>query len=103
MTPHRMGPTTTAVPDGNRAALATAHAALRQGCHFLSARSEGDGSGGHRHARLRWRVAGNHLKELDRFLAVLLAEYAQATGHARPPLTPPIPDSLAPAPDSAEA
>ena len=55
-------------------ALQTAHTTLLNGCRFLIARSLSDVRPQPVPAKVGLRMAGNHLKELDRFLAILVAE-----------------------------
>ena len=55
------------------AALHAAFATLEAGCRHLIAREAGSYAA--RDAKVAMRVAGNHLKELDRFFTLLIAEY----------------------------
>jgi hypothetical protein len=54
-------------------ALQTAHATLMAGCRFLIARGAAEIEVPSS-ALVRLRVAGNHLKELDRFLTILISQ-----------------------------
>lgn len=68
------------------AAVMVAYDVLAAGCRFLIARGGRPGGG---HPAIRWRMAGTTLKELDRFLALLLEACAQGERDGRSEMFPP--------------
>lgn len=70
-------------PQSDLSGLNRAYVVMESGCRFLIARGRHKALTGHHdhgHPLVRWRMAGNSLKELDRFLSILLQECAVLSG-----------------------